>query len=83
MSSSSRQQAERRKREGVSSQYQGVTWCKRDSAWFAQIMYKYQNRNLGLYSEEEAAARAYLAEGVRIYGPDFRLEDQKKLGLAN
>ena len=47
-----------RHRDNKSSQYLGVTWCKRSNKWRAQICSNYYNKTLGDYSTEMEAAQA-------------------------
>jgi hypothetical protein len=47
-----------RRRSHTSSKYLGVTWCKRDENWEAQIMINQKNINLGRYPTELTAAMA-------------------------
>jgi hypothetical protein len=42
-----------------SSQYRGVSWFKRDNKWAAYIKYDGKLHHLGLFEDEEKAARAY------------------------
>jgi hypothetical protein len=42
------------------SNYRGVTWCKRENKWVAQIMHEgNKKQHLGYFEDEEEAARAY------------------------
>jgi hypothetical protein len=44
----------------LSSQYRGVScWQKKDNKWEVKIRYDGKQHNLGLFEDEEAAARAY------------------------
>lgn len=63
----------RRRKEGASSQYRGVFLDHRGRKWRAQIREDGRQRSLGAFDTEEAAARAYNEEAVRIYGPFARL----------
>jgi len=57
--------ANRRKRttshgsRAPSSQYIGVTYCRRRKKWVSYIKHKGKSRNLGLFAVEEDAARAH------------------------
>ena len=56
---------------GLSSTYKGVTWSREWGKWCAQI--GKTSRFLGYFAVEEAAARAYDAAAVRLYGVYARL----------
>lgn len=43
----------------TSSQYLGVTWCRRRKKWVSYIKHKGKSKNLGLFEIEEEAARAH------------------------
>ena len=43
---------------GGSSKFKGVSWCKRDKTWMAYIKVNRKMKNLGLFKNEEDAARA-------------------------
>jgi hypothetical protein len=60
--------ANRRKFQGKSSAYKGVSLHKGTGKW--QVIFTYQNkqRHVGLFETELAAARAYDAEALRLYG---------------
>ena len=55
-------------RTGYSSKYRGVTWNKGDSKWLAKISVKGKTKYLGIFNEEEDAARAFDAEARRVRG---------------
>lgn len=46
-------------RKGCVSKFKGVSWCKRDKKWQAEIGYNYCRIFLGRYEYEEDAASAY------------------------
>lgn len=67
------QKRNRRKRAAVSSKYRGVCWRKISSKWQAEIKVAGRRRFLGLFANEEDAARAYDAV-ARMYAgfqPNF------------
>jgi hypothetical protein len=49
----------RKRRDGVTSRFKGVSWCKTSKKWKAQIQVCGHKKSLGLHTTEEAAARAY------------------------
>ncbi len=54
-----------------SSKYRGVRWHERNGKWEARIFDSNSGKqvSLGYYDSEDAAARAYDAESMRIRGP--------------
>jgi len=48
----------------------GVSWCKRDEKWQAQITKNKQHMHLGYYSNIEDASKAY-ADAAEIYHGEF------------
>lgn len=66
-------QANRRKMSGHLSQYKGVTFNKRAGKWKAQLMFKKHNVNIGEFSDEVAAARAYDFFAQEAFGDFARL----------
>lgn len=50
------------------SKYRGVTWCKRDRAWIAQISRNKIRYCLGYFSCEHEAARAYNQKSIELDG---------------
>lgn len=48
-----------RKQLGTSSRFKGVYWNKRRQKWHAQIKFQQRRVYLGLFSDQEDAARAY------------------------
>jgi len=46
------------KREGCSSQYRGVCWCKRAKKWIANCMIDYKKKHIGYFDDERDAAMA-------------------------
>lgn len=58
---------------GSSSKYVGVHWHTASGKWQAQITINGKNKHLGLFSDEEAAARAYDAAARKLHGEFARL----------
>lgn len=56
------------KRAAAYSQYKGVSWCKRERRWFAQIQHRRQHRHLGYHATEVEAALAYDAAARELFG---------------
>ena len=79
--SNSYQQANKKKIEGTSSDFFGVTYCKQKKKWKAKITYKYKTINLGLFDTDREAAIDYLKAARTIHGANVRIEDQKRLGM--
>lgn len=65
-------QANRKKAEGKTSRYKGVSRTRRGK-WYAQITVNYVAINLGTFACEEEAARAYDAAAVEHFGDFARL----------
>ena len=57
-----------------SSQYKGVSWKRKERNWTATIKVGKSNTNLGTFSSEEAAARAYDATAREAWG-DFAFQN--------
>ena len=72
--------AQRRAAGQPSSLYVGVSWAAERCRWLASIWHEGRAQHLGLFAEEEAAARAFddaarrlrgdEAHGGRPYGPN-------------
>lgn len=48
-----------KKRQGTSSKYKGVTWCKRKELWKVQIRFEGKNIHLGYFNDKESGAKHY------------------------
>ena len=57
------------------SRYRGVSWCNRYHKWAAHIQFNGQQRNLGCFTSEAAAARAYNKAAQEYHGEFARLND--------
>ena len=64
----SQNEANSNKREGATSKYKGVTWNSSTGKWKAQIQQQRHLVYLGVFEEEEAAAKAYDAAARIIFG---------------
>ena len=60
--------ANRQKQQGVTSRYKGVHWYARSGSWRASVTKDYQRYNLGAFTEEEEAARAYDTKARELFG---------------
>ena len=60
----------RRPRAGRSSRFKGVYWHGQRGKWVAQIKHNGRCHHLGLFTDEEAAARVYDAAALERFG-DF------------
>jgi len=50
------------------SGYKGVSWCKRDRKWVANIFYNRKHIFLGRFKNIHDAARAYNAKATELFG---------------
>ncbi|QWG94670.1 AP2/ERF family transcription factor [Bacillus toyonensis] len=53
---------------GSSSKYKGVYWNKQSNSWRTRLKCKGKIHELGLYKNEDDAARAYNAKSVELFG---------------
>jgi hypothetical protein len=58
----------RNNKAATSSTYKGVYWNKRDGKWQAYISVDDKMKNLGLFRDEIAAAQAYDAAAIELFG---------------
>ena len=59
----------------TSSKYKGVTWKKATLSWCVQISYDNENKHVGLFSNEDAAANAYNYYAKKFYKEFAKLND--------
>ena len=64
----SQNQANTKKRPGCSSRFKGVSWEKRECKWQAYIKVNGKQRNLGHFTDEQDAARAYDEAARQMFG---------------
>ncbi len=50
----------RKRKDGVTSKYKGVSWCGQAKKWKAQIQHNKVKKSLGFFLTEEEARQAYL-----------------------
>jgi len=58
-----------------SSKYKGVSWDTRDGKWRSQITIDGRKKNLGYFTDEIAAGRAYDEAAVKAFG-EFARENE-------
>lgn len=58
-----------------SSKYKGVHWCKRDKRWYSSIYVNGKGLHLGLFRDEEEAAKIYNKAAIEHFGEFARLND--------
>ncbi len=58
----------RRKLEGATSSYKGVSWYKRKRKWVAQIGIDGRSTHLGYFHDELAAHMAYCEAAQKYFG---------------
>ena len=54
-------------RDDNTSGHKGVTWCKRDKKWRAQIQHEGKTIHLGYFTVLEEAAQAYREAAIRLH----------------
>jgi hypothetical protein len=60
--------ANARKRKNATSKYKGVSWDKDRKRWVAEICSNGKSKNLGRYTKEKDACRAYNEAAKEIHG---------------
>lgn len=60
--------ANRNKAKNCSSKYVGVSWHKKSGKWAVMLCKDYKPIYIGLFTSEEAAAKAYNEAAIRIHG---------------
>lgn len=66
--SSGRNECNQRAQRGRSSQYKGVWWHTQNRCWVAGIQIAGKKHHLGVFQDEEIAARAYDAAAREKFG---------------
>jgi hypothetical protein len=61
------------KRNGTSSRFRGVSYSRRYGKWRARIWFEGKCTDLGLFTDEVEAARAYDRKAVELFGEFARL----------
>lgn len=56
--------------KGSSSKYKGVFWNKQSNSWRTILMYKGKRYSLGLYENEDDAARSYNEKALELMGEE-------------
>lgn len=63
-------------KRGVTSQFRGVSWFKRDSCWRAHLNFNGKQKHLGYFDSEVKAAYAYDKAARQFFGifshPNFK-----------
>jgi hypothetical protein len=70
---SAQQKMNRRKSDGKSSRYKGVSWNASRGRWYAHITGANRPRHIGVFTDEAEAARAYDAAAREAFGAFARL----------
>lgn len=63
------------------SKYRGVTYHKTQRKWYTQLKFRGHSYNLGSYSKEEDAAKAWNFWVLRICGDEVQLNDVDHIGF--
>ena len=58
-----------------SSKYRGVCWVGQRRKWKAYIKHKQVMKNIGMYDQEDDAARAYNEKAIDLFGEFANLND--------
>ena len=72
----------RKRVDGKTSKYKGVSWCANVSKWRVQFSRNGRNRHVALFDNEEDAARRYDEEVRKLYGDDCYTNFPRKEGAA-
>jgi len=68
----------RKRRDGITSKYKGVSWCRNVGKWRVQIQHDRKPMHGGLFTDEVAAARRYDELALRIHGEYCNLNFPRK-----
>lgn len=63
------------------SQYKGVSWYNKTNKWIAQIQQNYKKLNLGYFTNEIDAAKAYNAKALELFGEFAYLNNVERIDL--
>lgn len=70
-------------KKGSTSRFRGVCWDKRRGNWHVAMRCNYRSVNIGNFASEEAAARAYDAKALELFGEFARLNFPEDAALAS
>lgn len=73
----SQNQMNRKKAEGTTSQYKGVSWNKKLGIWLVVITYKRKQVKFGFYRDEHEAGHVYNEAAKAFFGEYAKLNDIK------